>query len=166
MSLVDTLNQAIDRPVGGTWLKLRETGQSIVGELIEITERGKTYDGAPVLSRRTGEQRLEWVIKLKVDQPDPQITDDDCIRNIAAGETLQWAITDYMRDAGLRFRFGWGGRLAIVVAKGADSPTSSVEKDGYQIKYAPPTGAPASTINDAITASAPAAPAVDIDALI
>lgn len=159
LSFADQLNRNIETGGGGTWVKLRDRGASVAGELLGIEERDKMFNGAPVLSQRSGKPRTEWVITLRVDTPDPSIEDDDCVRKVAATETLQWAITDHMRDTGQRFTSSWGGRLAIVVVNGATGPTASMEKADFQVKYVAPSGPSPAAINAAV--DQPSTPSVD-----
>lgn len=156
MSFADTINHQAETS-GGAWVKLREQGDAIVGDLLDITERPKTWEGQPVLSRK-GNLRTEWVITVKVDPTDDE---DDGIRKVPAAETLQWAIQNHLKATGARFPSTWGGRLGIGVKKSPDSPTSQVEVEDWSISYTPPATGTAAAIN----ATVDAAPATTVDPL-
>lgn len=159
MSLATSINDDIERG-GGRFVKLREAGDAIVGDLLAIDERTKTWEGQPVLSRTSGEPRKEWVITLRTELSDSD--DDDGVRKIAANEGLQIAIKSHMRESGQRFPATWGGRLAVGVKVGAPSPTAQVEE--WSVRYTAPTGA--ETINDAVAAAAPAQAADPLAGLV
>lgn len=151
MSFADSINNQVEHG-GGRFIKLSETGDVIVGTLIDIEERDKFFEGAPVLSKKSGKQRVEWVITLEVDERDG--ADDDGIRKVAANEGLQIELKNYLRDNNVRFPATWGGRLALAVKKGKPSATSPVEE--WSVRYTPPS--PADAINAAVAAApAPAA---------
>lgn len=151
MSFADTLNQQSEHR-GGKWINLTTSGEAIIGELIDIEERDKTWKGTVVLGSKSGKPRKEWVITLRVDPVDD---DDDGLRKLAAAEGLQWAILDHLRDNGVKFPSTWGGRLAIGVVKGKPDETTQVEE--WSIRYSPPSAADA--INAAAAAPSPAAAA-------
>ncbi len=154
MSFADTINQQAETS-GGDWVKLREQGDAIVGDLLDITERPKTWEGQQVLSRK-GNPRNEWIITLRVT---PTSDEDDGIRKVPAPETLQWAIQNHLKDTGVRFPSTWGGRLGIGVKKAPESPTSQVEVEDWSINYTPPATGTAAAINAAVDA----APSTNVD---
>lgn len=151
MSFADSINNQVDRG-RGQWVTLAETGDVIVGTLLDIEEIGKEFEGVPVLAKKSGKQRIEWVITLEVDERDD--ADDTGIRKVRANEGVQIAIKDFLRDNNVRFPATWGGKLAIGVKKGKPAPTSPVEE--WSVRYTPPS--PADLINAAVAAApAPAA---------
>lgn len=98
---------------GGTWVSLRKTGDRIVGELIDTEEREKTFEGAAVLSRKTGKPRREIVVTIKVD--DRTDDEDDGVRKVSANESMQRALI----AAAKKVPFVAGGRIAIEVTEDA-----------------------------------------------
>lgn len=156
MSLASSINQDIESG-GGKFVKLRDTGDAVVGELLGIDERIKMWEGAPVLSRKSGEPRKEWVITLRTDLSEGP--DDDGVRKVAANEGLQIAIKTHMRESKQLFPDQFGGRLAIGVKVGAPTTTSQVEE--WSVRYTPPATGTAATINAAVDAQAAPAAAVD-----
>lgn len=156
MSLAASINQDIESG-GGKFVKLRDSGDAVIGELLGIDERQKMWEGAPVLSRKTGEPRKEWVITLRTELSEGP--DDDGIRKIAANEGLQIAIKNHMRETKALFPDGWGGRLAIGVKVGAPNATSQVEE--WSVRYTPPATGTAAAINASVDAQSAPAAAVD-----
>ena len=163
MSFADSINDQAQR-LGGKWVKLAETGDTIVGDLVDIEERVKSFDGEVVLSRKSGLPRTEWVITLATDLRDPGDATDDGVRKVAAAESLQRAIKAHLRDSGQRVPSSWGGRMAIAVKVGRPSPTSQVEE--WSIAYRAPTGADALNAQLDQPVPTPTAPAVDASALV
>lgn len=158
MSL-DSLNNAI-ASIGGTWVKLRTKADPPVdGTILDFEERGKTFEGQPVLSRKSGEQRIEWLFTL---QCAGDGADDDGVRKLTANESMQRAIAKAIRDT--KTQAAKGGRLQVAVAS---DPENEREQAEYVARYSPPAlpigdadpfGAPAPTADPF---GAPAAPTAD-----
>ena len=57
--MLDQLNTAA-ASLGGQWRKLRTTDDGVIeGTVLAFEEREKTFEGAPVLNRKTGAPRKE-----------------------------------------------------------------------------------------------------------
>jgi len=120
---------AMAKNSGGTWVSLRKQGDRIVGELIDTEERDKTFEGAAVLSRKTGKPRKEIIVTLKVDDRNDE--EDDGIRKVSANESMQRALI----AAAKKVPFVAGGRLAIEVTE--DAPGDR-EQATYQAAFKAP----------------------------
>jgi len=128
--MLDEINQAIDQ-FGGQWVKLRNKSDGVLkGTIVSAESRGKTFEGAAVLSKKTGKQRTEWVIVLQTDLHES--AEDDGVRKFTANESAQRAIAKAVKDSGSKL--SQGGTLAIVVTKDPESATDQAE---YRAEYAP-----------------------------
>ncbi len=130
MSTLDTLNTAAES-LGGRWVKLnrREHG-TIEGALKDFEIRPKTFESKPVLSSKTGEQRSEWVLTLKVT---PEDDDDDGIRKLSLNESAQRALAKAIKDS--KAKAATDGIVKMAVLK---DPATDREQAEYQAKYTPP----------------------------
>ena len=156
MSFADQINEQAQR-TGGKFVKLSESGDKIIGEVLSIEEREKSFDGQPVLSKK-GNVRIEWLIELQTDERDADDTHDTGIRIVPANEGVQIAIKKHLKETGQRFPANWGGKLAILVVKGKPAPTQSVEE--WSVASTAPS--PADAINAAADAEAVAASAASL----
>lgn len=129
MSLSE-LNEAVARS-GGTWIGLREKGDRVEGTIIDFEERPKTFEGEPVLSRKSGQQRMEWVFTLQTGESEGAA--DDGVRKVSLDENGQRAVKKAIKDAGSPAVVG--GTLIIAVVADRETPTSQCEK---KAKYTPP----------------------------
>lgn len=157
MSFADSINEQAER-TGGKFVTLSADGDKIIGELLGIEERPKTWEGKPVLGQKSGKQRIEWIIELQTDLRDPDNAEDNGIRLVAGNEGVQIAIKKHLKETGQRFPANWGGKLAILVVKGKPAPTQSVEE--WSVAYTAPS--PADAINAAADAEAVAASAASL----
>ena len=144
MSLSE-LNDAAARS-GGTWVSLKTQGDKIRGRMVDFENRPKTFEGEPVLSRKTGKQRYEFVFTLETDDTDGP--DDDGIRKVSLNEAGQRAVLKALRDAGAEAAIGGYWEIAVT----ADPPNSK-----SQAEFAARYTAPAKTVD----MGSPAAPADD-----
>ena len=59
MNSMEDLAQAA-ASMGGNWVNLRHKEDGpIEGRILDFTKRDKTFEGAPVLNRKTGQPRVE-----------------------------------------------------------------------------------------------------------
>jgi hypothetical protein len=132
MSL-NELNDAA-RSSGGTWVKLSDKGDKIRGRMVPdgFENRPKTFEGEPVLSRKTGKQRYEYVFTLETEDTDGP--EDDGIRKVALNESGQRAVQRALREAGVEAEVGGLWEIAVV----ADKPTATSQAE-YAARYTPPT---------------------------
>ncbi len=149
--MLDQLNEDAQRS-GGQWVKLHATGDTISGVLLDAEKRGKTFEGAPVLSRKSGEQRIEYVLTIQTDERDPNIDDDDGVRKVSANESMQRAVFDAIKKSGGKATPGC--RIAIQVAEAAASTTEQARytaaiKPG-EIITVPERTEPAPSVDDLI----------------
>jgi hypothetical protein len=110
--------------IGGSWVKLRTTDDPPVeGKVVAFEARPKTFEGAPVLNRKTGAQRTEWVFTLDTGGEDHV--------KVSLNESAQRAVADALRTAGVTAPKA-GDTLKIGVK--AD-PASDREQATYQAKW-------------------------------
>lgn len=103
--MIDELNDEAAR-IGGEWVKLRSTEDPpIEGKVLDFESRPKTYEGAPVLSRKSGAQRTEWVFTLDVGNEEPV--------KLSLNESGQRAVAAALRDAKAKATRGDVLKLAI-----------------------------------------------------
>lgn len=151
---LDALNQAAET-MGGRWLKLNRVEHGVVeGDLVDFEIRPKTFEGAPVLSRKTGEQRSEWVLTLRVD--DAEDDEDDRLRKLSLNEAGQRALANAIKES--KAKAETGGRVKIRVI---EDPETSTQQATYQARYTPPAK-PLTADVDAVFGAA-SGPAADDD---
>ena len=128
----DALNEAIARG-GGTWVNLKAKGDRIEGTIIDFKERPKTFEGEPVLSRKTGKPRFEWVFTLQTGESDGP--DDDGVRKVALDEWGRGEFKDAVKKSGAVAEAG--GLLVLAIVEDRKSPTDSVQQH-LRARYTPP----------------------------
>lgn len=129
--MLDQLNQAAES-LGGKWLKLNRKEHGVIeGTLVDFEIRPKTFEGAPVLSRKTGDQRNEWVLTLRVDDRDD--ADDDGLRKLSLNESAQRALAAAIKESKAKAQVGGIVKLAVKT-----DPASDREQAEYQARYTPP----------------------------
>lgn len=114
---------------GGAWKKLNRKEHGVLeGTVISAEVRDKTFEGTPVVSRKSGKVRQEWVITLQTDENnDP---DDDGVRKFSANESAQRAIATAVKDS--KKPLEEGSYLKIAVVK---DPASSTEQAEYKAQH-------------------------------
>lgn len=121
--MLDQLNDAA-ASIGGTWVRLRSTDDPPVeGEVIDFEVRPKTFEGAPVLSRKTGQQRSEWVFTLRVPGQEEAV-------KLSLNEAGQRAVAKALKDANAKAKAG--DTLKIRVKENAPDSTSQAT---YQARW-------------------------------
>lgn len=118
--MLDDLKHEIDSS-RGRWVKLADKGDTIEGTVLAFEIRPMTFEGAPVLSRRSGEQRKEWLFTLQTNMRDDD--DDDGIRKVPLKEAAQRAVRDAITEAKVAAPKA-GDRLKIAVIADRETPTS------------------------------------------
>jgi hypothetical protein len=109
----------------GEWVKLnRKEHGAIEGRVLSFEQRPMTFEGAPVLNRKTGAPRTEWVLAVQTDG-------GDTIK-FSLKEAGQRAISDAIKASGNPAKNG--DRLKIAVT--AD-PASDREQATYQARWTP-----------------------------
>lgn len=146
--MLDQLNEATER-AGGRWVKLNRKEHGVIeGELLDFEVRPKTFEGKPVLSSKTGQQREDWVITFRVDEAQRADGDDDGLRKMSLNESAQRALTAAIKESKVKAEAG--GRIKAAVT---EDPATDREQATYKFKYEPP--APKVTADaDAIFAGA------------
>lgn len=129
--MLDQLNEAVDT-IGGKWLKINRVEHGAAeGALVDFEIRPKTFEGAPVLSRKSGEQRKEWVLTLRIDEAED--ADDDRLRKLSLNEAGQRALATALKEAKAKAEVG--GRIKIAVV---EDPETSTQQATYRARYTPP----------------------------
>lgn len=132
--MLDQLNTAA-ASLGGNWRKLRTTEDgAIEGRVLSFEDREKSFEGAVVLNRKTGQPRREWVFTLEVDGEDEPI-------KIALNESGQRAVAAALREAGVKAKEGDTLKIGVKT-----DPPSDREQAEYQARWtpaAPALGVPA-----------------------
>jgi hypothetical protein len=146
------INDAI-ASMGSRWIKQRATTDpAIDGTIVSYESRNKTFEGAPVLNRKTGQPRVEWVFTLQTSACED--SEDDGVRRYGAAESCQRAIAEAVKQSG--HKLAVGGRLQIAVI--AD-PATDREQPTFKAKYTPPAptaiNVPAVNVNDIFGDDAP-----------
>lgn len=127
---IEELNNAA-ASLGGTWVKLRSISDGpFVGTIVDFEQRDKSFEGAPVLNRKTGKPRIEWLFTLTVT---PDGADDDGTRKLACNESMQRAIAKAIKDSGRKAEAG-----GILKIKVVTDPPSDREQAEYLASYEPP----------------------------
>jgi hypothetical protein len=107
----------------GEWVKLnRKEHGTIEGRVVNFEQRPMTFEGAPVLNRKTGAPRTEWVLAVQTDG-------GDTIK-FSLKEAGQRAISDAIKASGTPAKNG--DRLKIAVT--AD-PATDREQATYQARW-------------------------------
>ena len=134
--MLDQLNTAA-ASLGGQWRKLRTTDDGVIeGTVLAFEEREKTFEGAPVLNRKTGAPRKEWVFTLAV------AGEDDPVK-VSLNESGQRAVAAALREAGAKAKEGDTLKIGVKTNAASDR-----EQPEYQARWTPgaapldvPTGA-------------------------
>lgn len=111
----------------GDWVKLnRKEHGTIEGRVISFETRPMTFEGAPVLNRKTGIQRNEWVLAV--------LQDDGETVKFNLKESGQRAVAEAIKSAGQPAKTG--DRIKIGVK---DDPENDREQATYQARWTPDT---------------------------
>lgn len=111
---LDNLNQAAAE-LSGEWVKLVSTDDpTIDGTVLAFEVRPKTFEGEPVLSRKSGQQRTEWVFTLD--------TGAETAVKVSLNESGQRAVSKALTAAGCPASVG--DRLEIRVSENQPDPRS------------------------------------------
>lgn len=128
MSTLDDLNQAA-ASMGGEWAKLRTTDDPpIEGKVVAFEVRDKTFEGAVVTNRKTGQPRQEWVFTLD--------TGNGEHTKVSLNESAQRAVSAALKEAGATAKVGDTLKIGV-----AENPPSDREQATYRARW---TSAPAS----------------------
>ena len=104
MTDINTAAEALQ----GDWIKLnRKEHGTIEGRVISFEQRPMTFEGAPVLNRKTGAPRTEWVLTVQTDS-------GDTIK-FSLKEAGQRAISQAIKESGQPAKNG--DRLKIAVSE-------------------------------------------------
>ena len=129
--MLDQLNEAAAR-MGGQWVKLNRREHGVIeGDLIDFEIRPKSFEGAPVLSRK-GNPREEWVLTLRC-APDPANPDDDGIRKLSLNESAQRALSAAIKESKAPADVGSHIKAAVI-----EDPPSDREQAVYKFQVTPP----------------------------
>lgn len=122
--MLDDINREA-ASIGGTWVKLQSKADGVLeGTVVNAEVRGMTFEGDPVLNRKTGEQRREWVLAL--------VVNGETVK-VSLKEAAQRAIATALSEA--NSKLAEGGTLKIAVT--ADPPDTRSQAT-YKAKYTPP----------------------------
>lgn len=122
--MLDELNEAA-ATIGGSWVKLRTTDDPPVeGRVLAFEKRPKTFEGQPVLSRKSGEQRVEWVFTLDVDGDEPV--------KLSLNEAGQRAVASALKEAGAKANVGDTLKIGV-----SQNPASEREQATYRARWTP-----------------------------
>jgi hypothetical protein len=122
--MLDQLNEAA-ASLSGTWVKLRTTDDPPVeGKVLDFEDRAKTFEGAPVLSRKSGTQRREWVFTIDAGGDDPV--------KLSLNEAGQRAVAAALREAGSKANVGDTLKIAV-----AADPPGDREQATYKARWTP-----------------------------
>lgn len=135
--MLDEINRRLDSS-GARWINLRtKTDPHLDGTIIDAEPREKTFDGIPIMNRKTGQPRIEHVYTLQTALKED--ADDNGIRKWAANESAQRAIADAKRAAGKNLEIGGRLKIAVIV-----DPATERDQPTFKAKYEPP----AATVDD------------------
>lgn len=131
---LDEVNQRLGS-LGGRWVKLRVKTDGILdGDIVDGEYRVKTFEGAVVRNRKTGEERQELILTLQTDRHDED--GDDGLRKFAADESAQRAISEALREAGAKLAAGGHLRIGVVT-----DPETTTAQAAYKARYTAPAPA-------------------------
>lgn len=121
--MLDELDQAA-ATLGGNWAKLRTTADPAVeGRVLAFEKRPMTFEGEPVLNRKTKEPRIEWVFTLQVaGEPEPV--------KLSLKESAQRAVADALRAAGAKPEVGDTLKIGV-----KSDPVDDRSQATYQAKW-------------------------------
>lgn len=95
---------------GGVWVKVKDTGDKVVGTIVDIDIRDRRdMEGNVVLAKKSGKPRKEYVVTFEADERDG--ADDGGIRKLSLNESGQAAFVSAYKAsgggdiAGARFAF-------------------------------------------------------------
>jgi hypothetical protein len=107
----------------GEWVKLnRKEHGTIEGRVLSFEQRPMTFEGAPVLNRKTGAPRTEWVLAVQTDG-------GDTIK-FSLKEAGQRAISDAIKTSGNLAKNGDRLKIAVIA-----DPMSDREQATYQARW-------------------------------
>lgn len=141
----DELNNMLTAPRGGRWVKLRDTGDKITGELIDVEMINRTDpSGEVVLGKKSGKPRR--VARIRIQTADHNDPDDDGIRIFDANESAQTALAECVARDG---KLAAGGTIAIAVV---GAPRDAYSQATYAAKFKPgkPAAKTAVSVDDLI----------------
>jgi hypothetical protein len=96
--MIDELNDAVAM-AGSTWINLRNVDDDPLDITVtDFVKRDKMFEGAPVLSRKTGKPRTEWVFTGTT-------PDGDTVR-CSLNESAQSAVRDALKKADAKAEIG------------------------------------------------------------
>ena len=109
----------------GEWVKLtrREHG-TVEGRVVSFEARPMTFEGAPVLNRKTGTPRTEWVFTVFEDGGDTV--------KFSLKESGQRAVAAAIKESGTEAKNG--DRIKIAVAT---DPETDTAQPTYQVRWTP-----------------------------
>jgi hypothetical protein len=123
-TVLDELNAAAES-ITGEWVKLtRKEHGAVEGVVLTFETRPMAFEGAPVLSRKTGQQRTEWVFAVR--------TDDGETVKFSLRESGQRAVANAIKEAGGGAKAG--DRIKIAVKT---DPAKDTEQPEYQARWTP-----------------------------
>ena len=135
--MLNELNEDVARS-GGGWVKLNRVEHgTLKGIVVDVETREKTFEGAPVLSRKTGKPRMERVFTLITDLRDPEVDDDKGIRKLGANEGAYFAILDAPKESKATAEIGDTVEIKVT----ADPPTSTSQAE-YKARWSKGPGVP------------------------
>lgn len=122
MSTLDELDQAA-ASMGGNWAKLRTTDDPPVeGRVLAFEQRAKQFEGTPVLNRKTGAPRYEWVFTLDTGDEEPT--------KVSLNESAQRAVAAALKQAGAKPTVGDTLKIGVRA-----NPASDREQAEYQARW-------------------------------
>ena len=108
----------------GEWVKLnRKEHGTVEGRVVSFEARPMTFEGAPVLNRKTGAPRTEWVFAV--------LTDAGETVKFSLKEGGQRAVSEAIKATGKPAN-ETGDRIKIAVK---DDPATSTDQPTYQVKW-------------------------------
>jgi hypothetical protein len=120
--MIDELNDAVAK-AGSTWINLRNTDDPMLDITVtDFERREKQFEGAPVLSRKTGKPRIEWVFTGTT-------PDGDTVRS-SLNESAQQAVREALKKA--EAQADLGDRLQLRVK---DNPPDERSQAVYTAKW-------------------------------
>lgn len=128
MTTLDDLNQAA-ASLSGDWVRLKTKADGAVeGRVVSFEVRDKTFEGEPVLNRKTKQVRKEWVFTLD--------TGNGEIAKLSLNESAQRAVSAALTEAGVQAQVGDILKIAVKADAASDR-----EQAVYQAKWTRPAGA-------------------------
>lgn len=128
---MDDFNQRLES-TGGTWIKMNDEGNEARGELVSLEYRDLRNMQGELVKSKKGNQRVELIVTIRIDEDERTDADDDGIRKFSLKESGQYALAAAIKQSGKKAE--QGGRVGMRCLGRKDS----MSQPDYEAGYKPP----------------------------